>query len=212
MERVQHSTMRECRPPNDQEWQAIMARDRRSDGQFVWVALTTSIYWRPSCPARHPQRSNAHIVSNAADAERQGYSACRRCQPATNAPPLADSGVSVEPREGGGAFLGRCGANLRIRRTSASDAAGRAAPGRVSGQGDESSGADAGRRTFIHLGMIAIDRLRLLSLEPARDRSMLRPCSRLDSAFGASCWRPPPSEAGGELRCALLWRGPTQGF
>jgi hypothetical protein len=31
-------------------------RDRRLDGRFVYVALSTNIYCRPSCPARLPER------------------------------------------------------------------------------------------------------------------------------------------------------------
>jgi hypothetical protein len=39
-------------------WNAILKRDRHHDGKFVYAALTTGIYCRPSCPARHPHRRN----------------------------------------------------------------------------------------------------------------------------------------------------------
>src|SRR3546814_5572153 len=39
-------------------WSAVMARDRTADGTFVTGVLTTGIYCRPSCAARH--RSEEH--------------------------------------------------------------------------------------------------------------------------------------------------------
>jgi AraC family transcriptional regulator of adaptative response/methylated-DNA-[protein]-cysteine methyltransferase len=62
-------------------WAIISRRDRRFDGRFVYVALTTNIYCRPSCPARLPQRARVRVLASAEDAERGGYSACRRCYP-----------------------------------------------------------------------------------------------------------------------------------
>jgi len=69
----------------DAAWRALAARDRASDGRFVYVATTTGIYCRPSCPARLPNRRNTLIIQTAAEAERQGYKACQRCHPASNA-------------------------------------------------------------------------------------------------------------------------------
>ena len=37
-------------------WAAVLARDRAYDGRFVTGVLTTGIYCRPSCAARHPRR------------------------------------------------------------------------------------------------------------------------------------------------------------
>ena len=82
------------RPPTDEEWRAITTRDRHSDGRFIWVALTTNIYCRPSCGARRPSRHNMAVLGTAADAERRGYSACRRCDPATPFPSDAESSVA----------------------------------------------------------------------------------------------------------------------
>ena len=62
-------------------WQAVLKKDRHYDGKFVYVAVTTGIYCRPSCPARNPQRRNALIFLTATEAERQGYAACLRCYP-----------------------------------------------------------------------------------------------------------------------------------
>jgi AraC family transcriptional regulator of adaptative response/methylated-DNA-[protein]-cysteine methyltransferase len=62
-------------------WQAVVKKDRQYDGKFVYAAVTTGIYCRPSCPARNPQRRNALVFLTAAEAEREGYVACLRCHP-----------------------------------------------------------------------------------------------------------------------------------
>lgn len=66
---------------NDGAWQAVLRKDRGYDGKFVYVATTTGIYCRPSCPSRRPHRRHALIFPTAADAERAGYVACQRCHP-----------------------------------------------------------------------------------------------------------------------------------
>jgi AraC family transcriptional regulator, regulatory protein of adaptative response / methylated-DNA-[protein]-cysteine methyltransferase len=80
--------------PTDAHWQALTERDRTLDGCFVYVAVTTSIYCRPSCPARLPRRQYVVILPTAADAEHRGYSACRRCRPESSVP--ANNEASVE--------------------------------------------------------------------------------------------------------------------
>ncbi len=67
--------------PSNIAWRAVVQRDRRLDGRFVYVALSTNIYCRPSCPARLPERKRVVILPSSADAERRGYAACRRCYP-----------------------------------------------------------------------------------------------------------------------------------
>ena len=62
-------------------WQAVLSKDRRYDGKFVYAAVTTGIYCRPSCPARTPRRRNTLIFWSVAEAELQGYVACVRCHP-----------------------------------------------------------------------------------------------------------------------------------
>lgn len=78
---------------NDSVWTAVVTRDRRSDGKFVYGAVSTGIYCRPSCPARTPRRRNTLIFSNANEAERHGYAACRRCYPKSLAP--AEQGIAA---------------------------------------------------------------------------------------------------------------------
>jgi AraC family transcriptional regulator of adaptative response/methylated-DNA-[protein]-cysteine methyltransferase len=62
-------------------WDAVLRRDRTYDGKFVYVAITTGIYCRPSCPSRRPHRRHALIFSGAAEAESAGYVPCLRCHP-----------------------------------------------------------------------------------------------------------------------------------
>jgi AraC family transcriptional regulator of adaptative response/methylated-DNA-[protein]-cysteine methyltransferase len=65
----------------DARWRAVLERDRRHDGEFVYGVLTTGVYCRPSCPSRRPRRENARIYASPADAERDGLRACLRCRP-----------------------------------------------------------------------------------------------------------------------------------
>lgn len=66
---------------DDDAWAAVMRRDRRFDGQFVTGVLTTGIYCRPSCAARHPARANVLFFSDGPSARRAGLRACKRCLP-----------------------------------------------------------------------------------------------------------------------------------
>jgi AraC family transcriptional regulator, regulatory protein of adaptative response / methylated-DNA-[protein]-cysteine methyltransferase len=63
-------------------WKAVVARDRKADGTFVYAVRSTGIYCRPSCPSRKPTRSRVEFFDRAADAEREGFRACKRCRPA----------------------------------------------------------------------------------------------------------------------------------
>lgn len=60
---------------------AVMRRDCRKDGTFLYAVATTGVYCRPSCPARKPKRANVAFFDNAAAARSAGYRACRRCRP-----------------------------------------------------------------------------------------------------------------------------------
>ena len=53
-------------------WKGALARDRRLDGAFVIGVLTTGIYCRPSCPARHPKRENIRFFADGAAARAVG--------------------------------------------------------------------------------------------------------------------------------------------
>lgn len=62
-------------------WQAVLRRDRSFDGRFVTGVLSTGIYCRPSCAARHPARKNVRFFATGAEARAAGLRACKRCLP-----------------------------------------------------------------------------------------------------------------------------------
>ena len=62
-------------------WEAVLRRDRSFDGRFVTGVLTTGIYCRPSCAARHPARQNVRFFAEGRSAEAAGLRACLRCRP-----------------------------------------------------------------------------------------------------------------------------------
>lgn len=62
-------------------WQAVLRRDRAFDGRFVTGVLSTGIYCRPSCAARHPRRSNVRFFDGPVEAEAAGLRPCLRCRP-----------------------------------------------------------------------------------------------------------------------------------
>ena len=63
------------------QWQQVLARDSRADGEFVYAVQSTRIYCRPSCPSRRPARHNVRFFPTSAAAELAGFRACKRCQP-----------------------------------------------------------------------------------------------------------------------------------
>ncbi len=62
-------------------WRAVLARDARLDGAFVYGVQSTRIYCRPSCPSRRPRRGQVVFFAQPEVAERYGFRPCRRCQP-----------------------------------------------------------------------------------------------------------------------------------
>lgn len=73
--------MNETFVDNVRAWTAVQARDRSFDGKFVTGVLSTGIYCRPSCAARHPKRENVRFFAKAEQAEAAGLRACLRCLP-----------------------------------------------------------------------------------------------------------------------------------
>lgn len=65
----------------DLAWAAFSRRDRDHDGRFVGAVLTTGIYCKPSCPARHPRRENIRFFPDGAAARAAGFRPCLRCRP-----------------------------------------------------------------------------------------------------------------------------------
>ncbi len=68
------------RKREDARVQAVIRRDVRSNGAFVYAVKTTGIFCRPSCPAR-PNPENIVFFDNAVSAQTGGYRACKRCRP-----------------------------------------------------------------------------------------------------------------------------------
>ena len=69
----------------DQLWQAVVSRDARFDGQFVFAVSSTKVYCRPSCPSRRPRRDRVSFFNIPDAAEEAGFRACLRCKPRVNA-------------------------------------------------------------------------------------------------------------------------------
>jgi AraC family transcriptional regulator of adaptative response/methylated-DNA-[protein]-cysteine methyltransferase len=65
----------------DPRWAAVIDRDQDADGRFFYSVRTTGVYCRPSCPSRHAKPQNVSFHATAADAEKAGFRACRRCRP-----------------------------------------------------------------------------------------------------------------------------------
>ena len=57
----------------DYAWEAVLYRDRRCDGQFVYAVSSTHVYCRPSCPSRRPTRNYVMYIDSAQCAEVAGY-------------------------------------------------------------------------------------------------------------------------------------------
>jgi AraC family transcriptional regulator of adaptative response/methylated-DNA-[protein]-cysteine methyltransferase len=67
----------------DPAWHAVLARDRASDGRFVYAVTSTGVYCRPSCPRRRPRRDRVRFFDAPEAARAAGFRACKRCKPDT---------------------------------------------------------------------------------------------------------------------------------
>lgn len=63
---------------NDPRWSAVLARDPRADGEFVYGVKTTGIYCRPSSLARLPKPENVEFFDTAEQAQAAGYRPSKR--------------------------------------------------------------------------------------------------------------------------------------
>ncbi len=79
MTRLDASTL--TMPDAQRCWDAFLRRDRAWDGRFVGAVVTTGIYCKPSCGARHPRRENMVFLPDPAAARSAGFRACLRCRP-----------------------------------------------------------------------------------------------------------------------------------
>ena len=77
----------------DAMWDAVLRRDGRHDGCFVYAVRSTGVYCRPSCPARRPRRDRVVFYAGPREAEQAGYRACLRCRPGG---PSADAAMAAQ--------------------------------------------------------------------------------------------------------------------
>ncbi len=63
---------------DDARWQAIVERDPRADGHFVYGVRTTRVYASPSGAARRPNRRNVVYFSSVEAAQAAGFRPSRR--------------------------------------------------------------------------------------------------------------------------------------
>ncbi len=77
---------------HEAKWQAVLTKDARTNGQFVFAVSSTKIYCRPSCPSRRPKRENVSFFDAPDAAEQAGFRACLRCHPDSE----STAGLQVE--------------------------------------------------------------------------------------------------------------------
>jgi AraC family transcriptional regulator of adaptative response/methylated-DNA-[protein]-cysteine methyltransferase len=68
-------------PINDEEWRAVLQRDRRADGTFYYAERTRDVHHRPSCMMRPAQRDQVLVFRTVAHAVAAGHHPCPRCRP-----------------------------------------------------------------------------------------------------------------------------------
>ena len=69
--------------PEDDLFEALLARDAAFDGQAFVGVKTTGIFCRLTCPARKPKRENTKFYRTAAECMEAGFRPCKRCHPLT---------------------------------------------------------------------------------------------------------------------------------
>ena len=102
---------------SDPRWAAVVARDPRADGLFVYAVKTTGVYCRPSSLARLPNPRNVEFFDTAELAQAAGYrpskraakdqsdiasqhaatvaAACRQIETAENLPALGELAIAA---------------------------------------------------------------------------------------------------------------------
>ena len=69
----------------DSLWRAVLARDARLTGAFVFGVRSTGVYCRPGCPSRRPRRDQVVFFASPDAAEQAHFRPCRRCRPRESA-------------------------------------------------------------------------------------------------------------------------------
>lgn len=68
-------------PPDPVMYKALVQRDAMFEGVFFVGVTSTSIFCRPTCPARKPKPENVMFYGTAKEALDAGYRPCKRCRP-----------------------------------------------------------------------------------------------------------------------------------
>ncbi len=82
-------------------WRAVLERDPRAEGKFVYAVSSTGVFCRPTCPSRRPRPDRVAFFAGPSEALRAGFRACRRCQPGSVRPdglsrPVADAKAWID--------------------------------------------------------------------------------------------------------------------
>lgn len=80
----------------EERWEAVLQRDPRYDGAFVYAVRSTGIFCRPTCPSRRPGRAQVSFFERPAAAARAGFRPCRRCQPERGVAPTDQVALAGE--------------------------------------------------------------------------------------------------------------------
>jgi AraC family transcriptional regulator of adaptative response/methylated-DNA-[protein]-cysteine methyltransferase len=83
MDTLTHTSTEELGHADLARWSAVLARDHKSDGRFVYAVTSTGVYCRPSCPSRRPRRDRVRFFEASDAARAAGFRACKRCKPDT---------------------------------------------------------------------------------------------------------------------------------
>jgi AraC family transcriptional regulator of adaptative response/methylated-DNA-[protein]-cysteine methyltransferase len=77
---IRHAAQ-QSEPQASARWTAVMERDTRFDGKFLYAVKTSGVYCRPACPSRRPKRENVIFYETSGEARRAGFRPCKRCHP-----------------------------------------------------------------------------------------------------------------------------------
>ncbi len=86
MEHVSHTAG--AHAPRRSRLDQLYRRDPRAEGRFWYSVITTGVYCRPTCPARHARPENIRLHDTLTEARATGFRPCLRCRP--EAPSLGD--------------------------------------------------------------------------------------------------------------------------
>lgn len=83
---MSNETARSRFATDEERWDAVVRRDRATDGTFYYSVRTTGVYCRPSCGVRLVRRENVRFHATCVEAEQAGFRPCKRCGPDQAAP------------------------------------------------------------------------------------------------------------------------------